>query len=194
MVCRTDFGKNLIRFKKATFLLKESQPFFVCSCYESLLSMVNPRHLLEALYSMVLSPYHRTTKRRHIKFHQQVITIWNGTNQRNPLQIKFNGFLPWAGVRLVAPPLSPRKERVSLRIASIFWWRNISANSLCVIPLSPRASFLWFHKRNVDSRSFKRLMASVRRGRPLEGRAIAITLLVGTNKAQKCLDNFPLVL
>ena len=60
--CKTAFGKNLIDFKTSTFLLKESQMFLVgCSCHESLLSIVSPRHLHDALYSIILLPYFTET-------------------------------------------------------------------------------------------------------------------------------------
>ena len=50
-------GKNFIRFKSATFLLNDLRTFFMCSCHESLLLIVNPGHLDDNLYSIVLLPY-----------------------------------------------------------------------------------------------------------------------------------------
>lgn len=68
------------------------------------------------------------------------------------------------------------------------------ASSLPLMPSSRRASFLWFHQRNVNSQSYNCLMTSVQWERPLKGRVVAMTLLEGTNKPQKCLDNVLLVL
>ena len=48
MHCGKAVVPPLIRFKPATFLPKESQTFIVCSCHESLLSIVRPGHLQRA--------------------------------------------------------------------------------------------------------------------------------------------------
>ena len=54
-----DWGRNLIRFRTANFLLNRLQTFLLWSWKDNLLSIVKPRHLDEGLSSMVLVPYLR---------------------------------------------------------------------------------------------------------------------------------------
>ena len=54
-----DWGRNLIPFRTANFLLNRLQTFLIWSWKDNLLSIVKPRHLHEGLSSMVLVPYLR---------------------------------------------------------------------------------------------------------------------------------------
>ena len=60
MVCRMDDGKNLILLRTAVFLLKDFNRLLVCSCQETLLSIVTPRHLQDDFNSINFSPYFHT--------------------------------------------------------------------------------------------------------------------------------------
>ena len=52
-----EWGRNLIRFRTANFLLNNLQIFLIWSCQDNLLSIVKPRNFDEDLSSMVLVPY-----------------------------------------------------------------------------------------------------------------------------------------
>ena len=52
-----EWGRNLIRFRTANFLLNNLQIFLIWFCQDNLLSIVKPRHFDEDLSSMVLVPY-----------------------------------------------------------------------------------------------------------------------------------------